>query len=176
MSSSKHTPGPWDYVAYANRDSDAPVEYRVRAKGLRWVALTASGDSEDEANARLIAAAPELLEALEACREGIDILLARIIDYGFDLKGAATDSLKKCASLIGVGLYLSEKSGGQTAPAPAAARAQTLLEYTRQHGIPDATVIDLAQERYGKPPANLTRDEKRALIAALNEQKKGAAA
>lgn len=31
------------------------------------------------------------------------------VDIGFDLKGAATDALKKCASLIGVGLYLSEK-------------------------------------------------------------------
>lgn len=31
------------------------------------------------------------------------------LDIGFDLKGAATDSLKKCASLIGVGLYLWKK-------------------------------------------------------------------
>src|SRR5215207_6356645 len=28
------------------------------------------------------------------------------LDIGFDLKGAATDALKKCASLIGVALYL----------------------------------------------------------------------
>lgn len=31
------------------------------------------------------------------------------LDLGFDLKGAATDALKKCASLLGVGLYLSRK-------------------------------------------------------------------
>jgi hypothetical protein len=31
------------------------------------------------------------------------------LDIGFDLKGAATDALKKCASLLGVGLYLSRK-------------------------------------------------------------------
>jgi hypothetical protein len=31
------------------------------------------------------------------------------LDLGFDLKGAATDCLKKCASLLGVGLYLSKK-------------------------------------------------------------------
>lgn len=36
-----------------------------------------------------------------------------IIDLGFDLKGAATDALKKCASLIGVGLYLHEKESSQ---------------------------------------------------------------
>lgn len=32
------------------------------------------------------------------------------LDIGFDLKGAATDSEKKCASLVGVGLYLHEKT------------------------------------------------------------------
>lgn len=45
------------------------------------------------------------------------------LDIGFDLKGAATDALKKCASLIGVGLYLSRKEaprGGQNGVAPAA--------------------------------------------------------
>jgi hypothetical protein len=31
------------------------------------------------------------------------------LDIGFDLKGATTDALKKCATLIGVGLYLSHK-------------------------------------------------------------------
>ena len=34
------------------------------------------------------------------------------LDIGFDLKGAATDCLKKCATLIGVGLWLSEKTAG----------------------------------------------------------------
>ncbi len=38
------------------------------------------------------------------------------LDIGFDLKAAATDALKKCASLVGVGLYLARKE----APAPAA--------------------------------------------------------
>lgn len=31
------------------------------------------------------------------------------LDIGFDLKGATTDAMKKCATLIGVGLYLSSK-------------------------------------------------------------------
>ncbi len=31
------------------------------------------------------------------------------LDIGFDLKGAATDALKKCASLLGVALYLWKK-------------------------------------------------------------------
>ncbi len=40
------------------------------------------------------------------------------LDLGFDLKGAATDAMKKCASLLGVGLYLSRKQP----PRPSAAR------------------------------------------------------
>ena len=38
------------------------------------------------------------------------------LDIGFDLKGATTDALKKCAMLLGVGLYLARKE----APDPAA--------------------------------------------------------
>src|SRR5712691_10396905 len=45
------------------------------------------------------------------------------LDLGLDLKGASTDAMKKCASLLGVGLYLSRKdpprtsSNGRTAGA-----------------------------------------------------------
>ena len=49
------------------------------------------------------------------------------LDIGFDLKGGATDALKKCASLIGVGLYLSKKeqpaASGPVAVAATPARA-----------------------------------------------------
>jgi hypothetical protein len=40
------------------------------------------------------------------------------LDIGFDLKGATTDALKKCASLLGVGLYLSKKEIPVEIPAP----------------------------------------------------------
>src|SRR5713101_3034264 len=35
------------------------------------------------------------------------------LDLGFDLKGASTDAMKKCASLLGVGLYLSRKEASR---------------------------------------------------------------
>ena len=38
------------------------------------------------------------------------------LDLGFDLKGASTDAMKKCASLLGVGLYLSRKEPPRPAP------------------------------------------------------------
>lgn len=49
------------------------------------------------------------------------------LDIGFDLKGAATDALKKCAMQLGIGLYLSKKeqpiSQGDDQQAPAPQRA-----------------------------------------------------
>lgn len=55
----KHTPGPW------RRNGHTSIESKDR-----WIASTDSGGvkgfSEDVANAHLIAAAPELLEALKA--------------------------------------------------------------------------------------------------------------
>lgn len=54
---SKHTPGPWYVVPL---DTDLRV---VAHQGYRVARLY----PEDVENARLIAAAPELLEALQAC-------------------------------------------------------------------------------------------------------------
>lgn len=64
---SKHTPGPWE------ERTDAHGRGRISAGGV-WIATTwlATGDGNDapqlpaRANARLIAAAPDLLEALKA--------------------------------------------------------------------------------------------------------------
>ncbi len=68
---------------------------------------------------------------------------SNILDHGFDLKGAATDALKKCATLLGVGLYLAEKEGGvpqEAEPKPAAG--------TRAKAAPaeDADVIKSADD------------------------------
>jgi hypothetical protein len=58
---SKHTPGPWVAVSRTNAhiDIEAPKQHGYVA---RHVASTGHGNHE--ANARLITAAPELLEAL----------------------------------------------------------------------------------------------------------------
>lgn len=72
-----------------------------------------------------------------------------ILDYGFDLKGAATDALKKCASLIGVGLYLREKEGGILQEQPAA-RAPTRPAPTADPGRKiDSHDDDLVQKYAG---------------------------
>lgn len=57
---SKHTPGPW----FSQYDDNGFYEIGSEAVSRR-VAFTYSEYDTDEANARLIAAAPDLLEALQ---------------------------------------------------------------------------------------------------------------
>lgn len=70
MSNTKHTPGPWNFQN-ATPDECAAVE--TRAKPYATIAVMHHGDPmESSANARLIAAAPELLAALENLRDNFD--------------------------------------------------------------------------------------------------------
>ena len=56
---SKHTPGPWSYVGETHG-------FYVGKPGIRLAAVMgAGGVEEEEANARLIAAAPELLDIVQ---------------------------------------------------------------------------------------------------------------
>ena len=59
---SKHTPGPW-------KTTHSEVGgYRV-SDSTGWGVAVVLKDTNDEANAHLIAAAPQMLEALEACAD-----------------------------------------------------------------------------------------------------------
>ena len=60
----KHTPGPWEAIGNIVRDVPRPTE-RGGMSGGYLVAETAVQDSHRYANARLIAAAPDMLAALE---------------------------------------------------------------------------------------------------------------
>jgi hypothetical protein len=65
MGKSKHTPGPWKAQPREGIEGQWEV---VSACKIGWLIAAAAPDIDgdpDEANARLIAAAPELLEALE---------------------------------------------------------------------------------------------------------------
>ena len=65
--SAKHTPGPWSYPRYPNGVSTLVYAAAGGKPEAFPVASATYGvpDEEREANARLIAAAPELLETLE---------------------------------------------------------------------------------------------------------------
>jgi gamma-glutamylcysteine synthetase len=74
----KHTPGPWRHICQA----DWPHTQEVYVTAQNWgVIATARVDSsmphmveQQRANLRLISAAPELLEALQAVAAGLDTL------------------------------------------------------------------------------------------------------
>ena len=62
----KHSPGPWSIGPEIQNGRFAGVTIKASAT----VAVVTSGCGSQEANARLIAAAPELLEALKSvCRD-----------------------------------------------------------------------------------------------------------
>lgn len=78
MSESKHTPGPWivdgsytyDLVVGVGRDDDRLLACPGSGGAMSWTdrvcTMSWSGGKHD-ANAHLIAAAPEMYEALKAC-------------------------------------------------------------------------------------------------------------
>ena len=71
-SAGKHTPGPWEFRATSsNFQVVAPDGLRVTSLSWQPMGLRIPHATKDEAqaNARLIAAAPDLLEALRATEE-----------------------------------------------------------------------------------------------------------
>ena len=68
MSNASHTPGPWKSRP-ENKGSWTAV---VHAAGGECIAVCSSGSADNHANARLVAAAPELLEALQFCLDQMD--------------------------------------------------------------------------------------------------------
>lgn len=69
MANAKHTPGPWNLVWWGNETYPYPLSILANNDGA-WV--TRGGTVSSEANARLIAAAPAMLEALKAWVEELD--------------------------------------------------------------------------------------------------------
>lgn len=63
----EHTPGPWSWAAYSfGRPEDGPTRFRIVGSDLEeMLAFTGDYSALDEANARLMAAAPDLLAACE---------------------------------------------------------------------------------------------------------------
>lgn len=70
-----HTKGPWRVEGTELLDigDNALAHAVIRSKEERWTALVEIEDPEGEANARLIAAAPELYEALNGLVSEIDL-------------------------------------------------------------------------------------------------------
>lgn len=65
----KHTPGPWNLTRFPSNNDNSPAFFRIDAKTTLFLDLYECADGfvegENEANAHLIAAAPELLAACQ---------------------------------------------------------------------------------------------------------------
>ena len=81
MTNTQHTPGPWEVSEYRPPYDDMGGDYSIGytdADGVFWeIATLEPWRGSRHADARLIAAAPELLEALEL----IDSHLTRCINF-----------------------------------------------------------------------------------------------
>jgi hypothetical protein len=82
----KHTEGPWEALEMDPLGKNLTFSYRIFSKSVREIALVFhhynNGNHIDSANARLIATAPELLEATK------DTLQSILAFYEVDLKAA----------------------------------------------------------------------------------------
>lgn len=101
---------------------------------------------------------------------------------GDDLKAAATDCLKKCASLLGVGLYLYGGSLPEPAPEPAPAppptavapggrptarQLQLIRRLAAEQGLNAAELSRHCQAQFGHAVEALSKGDASALIDAL---------
>jgi len=75
------------------------------------------------------------------------------LEIGYDLKAAATDCLKKCATLIGVGLYLTRKDEAQAAPVATDRTSQGAQERPNGRPLRRQDVSSSTRTRHSGPPA-----------------------
>ncbi len=87
----KPTPGPWraelQIVNYRSGRKDLVVN-ALRADGIPQSIATITGIDDGKANARLIAAAPDLYEALDALTERVEMCNRGVAEY-IELVGLA---------------------------------------------------------------------------------------
>lgn len=111
-----------------------------------------------------------------------------LVSLGDDLKAAASDSLKKCATLLGVGLHLylenrkhrteagngsEERASGNGRVAGngrvSARQLSAIFSIGKSHGMDNNAIKDYTKEAFGKLPDFLTRQEASLAIQRLQE-------
>ena len=116
------------------------------------------------------------------------------VSLGDDLKAASTDAIKKCASLLGVGLHLyAEKPIRRGAPVRAASAPVTppanstpnggatprqldaISKVARAKGLDPAAVASMSLRVFNRKPEALSQTEAASLIKELSNLKRQAA-
>ncbi len=88
--SNKHTPGPWSYWPNCTRDGGMVTQDATMSHIAAPVVYATPGRTE--ANARLIAAAPELFESLN--------FMVRLWESNCDMRGHNADSFAEYRSAL----------------------------------------------------------------------------
>jgi len=110
-----------------------------------------------------------------------------ILSLADDLKAAASDALKKCASAFGVGLYLYKDTSPVRTPRPrpeppasgngnghlTQEMVGTLLKQGKEAGFTQADLIATAKRLYDKPLGQLTVVQAQDLVKDLNKSSAG---
>ena len=98
----KHSKGPWEIQELLDHEGGNPT-YRITAESTLFLNVTECADGyvpgQNEANARLIAAAPDLLAEVERAHEGVS---AQIDDMRCDAgnwDGGSSDSCDHCHAI-----------------------------------------------------------------------------
>jgi hypothetical protein len=88
MDDAKHTPGPWGVrtsqkglpaqIVAPNESTSAPG--KVGTSITRWGSISLPSSDEGQANARLIAAAPDLLAALDGLVSSLEPMVVTLAD------------------------------------------------------------------------------------------------
>ena len=105
-----------------------------------------------------------------------------VVSLGDDLKAAVSDSLKKCATLIGVGLhlYLDSPREERSEPQPSspgtsrngritAKQLSAIFAIGKAQGMDNRAIKECTKEVFGKLPDYLTRQEASVIIDQLQE-------
>ena len=90
MTKAKHTPAPWEYRDLGQKDGAWQVRANARRGGTDMVEVCTVYHWNAEANARLIAASPELLDALRDMVSDRECLSQATIDFAKQAIAKAT--------------------------------------------------------------------------------------
>lgn len=113
----KHTPGPWSFVDHSWCDKSIYASLHETSERRIASLHLAEDASEDEeavevANARLIAAAPDLLEALREAEAALEVAIGRMMQLG-DVKPRDFKTSEQLA-LVAVQRAIAKATGSAT--------------------------------------------------------------
>lgn len=99
MSAAKHTPGPWVWQHWPDGQNTVATQATLGTVANVWT--SGAGVDIDKANARLMAAAPELLDLLRQCRDYLSCIPESAVGGDDDAVLLTSNADKLIAKVMG---------------------------------------------------------------------------